>query len=277
MDLRRCLLWMSALMLLLAACGPGPDTDTPAAEDEEVADTPAAEDEEVAEAPAAQVEDATGDAADPSADAAFDNRFNLIAMAHSSPETVRGLTIEVETTPWDGASTGGPYSFASAPCHEDAPINNVSSNLPSFNTRLEGSRSPASTRLHPIEFDVLTLEDGRGELQGRIELTVCQPRFGVTPEPAEADVPPDEEKDRIFIRFTAVVDLPTPEEATYHGDFTISGGTGVYDGLEGGGEIAGYFMCLGPDTCEDLGEFRDAQVAMIGSYTAPEGAVDEQP
>lgn len=210
---------------------------------------------------------ATTSAAEAAAPAAeFEDRFNLIGMAHTSPGTARGLPIEVETTPWDGKETGGPFSFASAPCSADAPINNVSTNLTSLNTRLEGSRSPASTRLHPLEFEVESLEDGKGQLRGSIDLTVCQPRFGVTPPD---DPTPDPERDRIRFTFTADFVQPTPEETTWQGEFTIESGTGAYEGIEGSGRIGGYFMCLGPDRCAQLGGFRDAQVSMIGAYRAP--------
>jgi hypothetical protein len=253
MRLRRLPALLLVLTLLVVACDPGTDEETSAADGED------------ATAPAEEAEDQA-------AEGAFDHRFNLIAMAHSSPETVRGLTIEVETTPWDGESTGGPFSYASAPCDQDAPINNVSSNLPSLNTRLEGSRSPASTRLHPIEFEIVSLEGGAGEIGGTIDLTVCQPRFGVTPED---DDTADSERDRIVFEFSGTFEQPTVEETTWSGTFTITEGTGVYEGIQGEGQIAGYFMCLGPDPCADQGEHRDAQVAMIGSYAPPEGAVDD--
>lgn len=198
----------------------------------------------------------------------FGDRFNLIGMAHSSPSTPSGLPIEVETNPWDGSSTGGPYSYASAPCTADAPINNVSTNLTSLNTRLEGSRSPASTRLHPLEFEVLSVEeDGSGEMEGSVELVVCHPRFGVTP-PGIADT----ERDRIMFEFTASFTQPTPEETTWVGEFQIQEASGVYAGMQGSGQIAGYLMCLGPERCGEGGP-RDAQVAMIGSYEAPEEAL----
>jgi hypothetical protein len=199
----------------------------------------------------------------------FDTPFNLIGMAHTSPNTVRGLPIEVETNPWDGETVGGPFSYASAPCSADAPINNVSTNLTSFNTRLEGSRSPASTRLHPVEFEVLAFEDGQGEMRGTVDLTACQPRFGVTPPD---DPTPDAERDRIRFEFTADFEQPTAEETTWQGEFRMTEGTGVYEGIQGSGQIGGYLMCLGPDRCAQQGAFRDAQVAMIGSYQAPEGA-----
>ncbi|MDP9391670.1 MAG: hypothetical protein M3P89_09875 [Actinomycetota bacterium] len=206
-----------------------------------------------------------GQATAPAAE--FEDRFNLIGMAHTSPSTARGLPIEVETSPWDGKETGGPFSFASAPCSADAPINNVSTNLASLNTRLEGSRSPASTRLHPLEFEVVSLEEGEGELRGSVDLTVCQPRFGVTPPD---DPIPDAERDRIRFTFTADFVQPTPEETTWQGEFRIESGTGAYEGMEGSGQIGGYFMCLGPDRCAQVGGFRDAQVTMIGSYRAPQ-------
>lgn len=214
-----------------------------------------------------------GAAPAPAAEGEYDHVFNLIAMSHTSPETVRGLAIEVETTPWDGQSTDGPFSYASAPCSEDAPINNVSSNLPSLNTQLEGSRSPASTRLHPFEFDIDDIEDGAGEMSGTITVTVCHPRFGVTPDP---DPVPDEDKDHIVFDFTASFRQPTVEETTYSGTFEVREATGPYEGLQASGQVAGYLMCLGPEPCEQRGEFRDAQVAMIGTYEPPEGAVEDE-
>lgn len=253
MGMRRWVAFLSASGLLLTACG-GSDSEPPDADTAQQGD-------EADDVPSAVGTPGIGDEAE------HEHHFNLIAMAHTSPETVRGLVIEVDTTPWDGESDGGPFSFASAPCEQDAPINNVSSNLPSLNTRLDGSRSPASTRLHPLEFDVTSLDDdGSGTMEGTVDLTVCQPRFGVTP----AGEMPDEERDRIELAFTASF-TQQREEATWWGDFTIIDGTGVYEGITGNGRIAGYFMCLGPDPCEDRGEYRDAQVVMMGSYDDPEG------
>ncbi len=210
---------------------------------------------------------ATGTASTPATNQ-FGERFNLIGMAHTSPATPGGLPIEVDTSPCDDTSTGGPFSYASAPCSANAPINNVSTNLVSFNTRLKGSRSPASTRLHPVQFEVVSNDSGSGALRGTIDLTVCQPRFGVTP-PGKKDTT----RDRISFTFTATFKQPTKEETTWAGQFQIADATGVYQGIRGGGEIAGYFMCLGPERCAQQGGFRDAQVAMIGSYDPPEGAL----
>jgi hypothetical protein len=272
-DVRHCrwTIGVFAGALLLAACETGDD----GGQAQEAADDAGTDDATTDDAGAddAGTDDAgTDDAATGGQLAEHEHHFNLIAMAHSSPETVRGLTIEIETTPWDGESEGGPYSFASAPCDQDAPINNVSSNLGSLNTRLEGSRSPASTRLHPLEFEITSLDDdGSGELEGTIDLTICQPRFGVTPEGEM----PDTDRERIQVEFDASFTQPTGEEATWWGDFELVDGTGPYEGITGSGRIAGYFMCLGPDPCEQRGEYRDAQVTMIGTYDDPEGTETE--
>lgn len=192
--------------------------------------------------------------------------FNLIAMAHSSPTTPQGWDVPIETSPWDGESTGT-FSYSSIACADDAPINNVSTNLTTFNSRLPESRSPASTRLQPIEFEVTEeVEGGTGQFDGRIDLVACQLRAGVTPEDDTTD---DEQRDSITFEFEADFERTASEEVRYTGTFTITEGTGEYEGISGEGHIGGYLMCLGPDDCADFGEFRDVQVAMIGSYDHP--------
>jgi hypothetical protein len=214
---------------------------------------------------AAEVEE---DGEAPAADTDFEGDwFNVIAMAHSSPQTPQGWDVPLETSPWDGESTGT-FSYSSIACADDAPINNISTNLTTFNSRLPESRSPASTRLHPIEFEVTDeVEDGTGEFTGTVEMVACQLRAGVVPEDDEMA---DEDRDRIIFEFDADFERTAPEEIRYTGTFTISEGTGEYEGLTGDGEIGGYIMCLGPDDCADFGEFRDIQVAMIGTYDHPD-------
>lgn len=248
---RRRLLLVALLGLTtgLTACSRSEGGDSPRATDDSTSASPGA-----TEAPST----AAGE---------FAHRFNLIGMAHTSPATPGGLPIEVSTTPWDGRSTGGPFSYASAPCAANAPINNVSTNLVSLNTRLKGSRSPASTRLHPLQFEVVSNEGGSGDMRGTIELTVCQPRFGVTPPGKQ-----DSMRDRVSFTFNATFTQPTSEETTWAGQFQIRDATGVYKGLRGSGQIAGYLMCLGPERCAQQGGFRDAQVTMIGSYDLPPNA-----
>lgn len=197
--------------------------------------------------------------------------FSMVAMAHTT--SYGGAGIEQEARPWDGtAETGGPYRYAAIACSENAPVNNISSDLPSFNTMIPGSRIPASTRSHPLQFDVVEGEGGELQLKGSIELTVCQLRPGVTPDP---DPVPDAEKDRIQFEWTADFDEATAESVVWRGQFQIAGGTGPYEDLAGDGTIAGAFLCFAPEGCEELGEFRDVQYSLIGTYRVPTDALDE--
>ncbi len=197
--------------------------------------------------------------------AAEGGTFNVIAMAHSTGTTPRGADVPMEANPWDGESEGT-FSYSAIACADDAPINDISTNLATFNSKLEDSRSPASTRMHPIEFQVTEVtEDGEGQLEGTIALTVCQPRPG-----AVTDDVPDEQRDRIDFDWTADFQRTSPEEVAFRGTFDIRGGTGIYQDLTGSGDIAGYVMCLGDVDCADVGEYRDIQIAMVGSYDHPQ-------
>jgi uncharacterized protein affecting Mg2+/Co2+ transport len=239
---------VAALGLLLTACPEQEEVAEEPAEDQ--ADEPG--DEEVE--PGAPDEDFGGD------------WFNVIAMAHTSPVTPQGWDVPLETTPWDGQSEGT-FSYSSIACADDAPINNISTNLTTLNTRLPESRSPASTRLHPIEFEVADWQNGAGSIEGTVTMVACQLRAGLTPEDEEV---PDEEKDRIVFSFTGDVERTAAEEIRYTGTFEITDATGQYEGMTGEGQIGGYIMCLGPDDCADFGEFRDIQVAMVGTYDHPD-------
>lgn len=44
------------------------------------------------------------------------------------------------------------FAYRSIPCSGNAPVNNISSNLTSYNGRVRDSRVPSSTRLHPFRF-----------------------------------------------------------------------------------------------------------------------------
>jgi hypothetical protein len=69
--------------------------------------------------------------------------------------------------------------------------------------------------------------------------------------------------------------MSTPENILWRGTFEIVGGTGPYEQLRGDGTIAGYFFCFAPEGCEEIGEFRDVQFAMNGTYTVPAEAVQQ--
>jgi hypothetical protein len=181
--------------------------------------------------------------------------FGLAAMVHT-----HNWPASAEVLPWDGRSAGS-FTYRAIPCSGNAPMNNIGTNLPTYNGLIPGSRSPASTRSHPFAFTV-----EQGAMRGTIALTVCQLRPGPT-----TDGRPDAERDRIDIAFTAAADRRTAEETIFSGTFRITGGTGRYAQLTGSGTIRGYFMCFDPRGCEagNEGRFRDMQYVLEGTFRDP--------
>lgn len=184
-----------------------------------------------------------------------EGNFGLAAMTHT-PNWPANTTV----VPWDGKSDGT-FVYRAIPCTGNAPMNNISSNLPSYNSLIPGSRSPASTRSHPFQF---TVENGA--MRGTIALTVCK----LGPGPV-TDTVADTERDRIDIVFTATTDRRSPEETVFDGTFEIKGGTGRYVQLTGSGRIHGYLMCFDPAGCEagNQGRFRDMQYILDGTFRDP--------
>ncbi|MGH4022215.1 MAG: hypothetical protein ACRDT0_23870 [Pseudonocardiaceae bacterium] len=188
--------------------------------------------------------------------------FSLMAMVHTTQYQDTDLVMQ-DPNPWSWSAQGGPYRYASIPCTGNAPVNNISTNLTTYNSRLPGSRSPASTRNHPFEFVV-----SGSTLHGSVMLTACQPEPGPNESP---DAVPDGRKPKVFVQWTAKYERTSPEEVSWSGTFTLTGGTGTYEGLTGRGTISGYFFCFADEGCESLGEFRDAQYTMTGNYRDPAG------
>lgn len=187
--------------------------------------------------------------------------FNLLQMVHTdTPETNPAAGPPI---PWDGNSPGL-YRYNSRDCHNpNVPVNNISTNLVSYNSRY--GRSPASTRSEPLEFRVVhgdAAEESR--IQGSITLVVCKepPNQGPATDPI-----PDAEKNKIFIHFTATAEEDSREEVHFRGPFHIVGGTGVYADMTGEGLIHGYFMCLQGQCGGE--NYRDGQYALTGFYNDP--------
>ncbi len=186
--------------------------------------------------------------------------FSLVQMVHTT--TYNDGEVQ-SAAPWNGEDTGGPFRYASIPCSGNAPVNNISTDLTTYNSRLPGSRSPASTRSHPLEFNVVKAGDTT-RLEGKETLTVCKLGGGrTTDDVADAD------RSKIFFDWQAEVLKTSPEEMSWTGTFTITGGTGEYADLTGSGIIGGYFFCFAPEGCANLGEFRDGQFTMQGNYADP--------
>jgi len=198
--------------------------------------------------------------------------FSLIMMIHTQ-QSVPEFNVPA-TSPWDGARRPGIFTYRSIPCTGNAPVNNISSDLPSYNTRVPGSRSPSSLRAHPFAMRIKKARGGGWELQGQIDFTVCKlgPGPTVRPEPVA-----DEQKPKIRVRYRAKFLRATAENVHWAGRFRIVGGTGRYEGLTGTGDIAGYFFCFEPQGCQATGgRYQDGQMVMHGDYEDPTPRLDQQ-
>lgn len=182
--------------------------------------------------------------------------FVLKAMTHT-PDWPNAQDV----MPWDGSSDGE-FRYRAIPCTGNAPLNNISSNLPTYSNRIPGARSPASTRAHPMIFKV-----DNGVMTGTIAFTVCK----LSPGPVPAsDETKDADRPKINVAFTAKAEKLTPEEVVFKGEFTITGGTGRYQKLTGKGVIQGYMFCYDPKGCpNNQGRFRDMQFGLTGTYSDP--------
>lgn len=192
-------------------------------------------------------------------------KFSLVLMAHTTSSTFGDLR---GANAWDGSNRAGKttYRYRSIACTGNAPVNNIASDLPSYNTRVKQSRTPSSMRAHPLAFRVKKV-DGKRVLRGRLTMTVCHLRPGPTPED---DPVPDERKPKIKVAFNAHFKRETVESVPWAGKFKIRGGTGRYEDLAGSGRIAGYFFCFAPDGCAEKGKkYLDGQFVMQGRYEDP--------
>lgn len=189
--------------------------------------------------------------------------FQLLAMVHSTDAQDENRLV---ATPWNGRSSGS-FSYRSRACTANAPVNNLSSNLPSYNGRVTGSRLPSSTRLQPLSFRVLRTRRGTPVIGGTADIVVCQLAPGPTPNP---DPIPDARKPKIRISFKVPYTADSAESTTYGGRFRIVSGTGRYKDISGSGTIQGNFFCLGVRRCAQRGGAQfDGQVTLQGTYRDP--------
>lgn len=186
--------------------------------------------------------------------------FSLQAMAHQ--RTAQFPTL-FNVRPWDGTSLGR-FSYRSIPCSGNAPVNNISSDLPSYGTRVGDSRAPSSTRLHNLTFRVVRTRRGT-EMLGTTSIVVCQLKSGPTPSP---DPVSDEVRSRIRVTWRAAFVRNNSESLSFRGTFKLAGGTQRYADITGSGTIGGYLFCFAPEGCGG-GGLQDAQVSMQGSYADP--------
>ena len=182
--------------------------------------------------------------------------FVLQAMTHT-PDWPSAKDV----VPWDGVSDGS-FTYRAIPCSGNAPLNNISSNLPTYSNRIAGARSPASTRAHPMKFTV-----EKGLMKGTIAFTICKLTPGPTPATDETK---DADRPKINIEFTARTTKVNAEELVFKGEFRIASSTGRYQKLTGSGTISGYMFCYDPKGCvANQGRFRDMQFVIEGAYSDP--------
>lgn len=197
-----------------------------------------------------------------------EGRFSLVMMVHTTgnqfgntPGPLPGVN------PWDGRrQIGDVFAYRSIPCTGNAPVNNISTDLTTYNARVEGSRVPASVRAHPFAFRLVRTRAGM-RMRGYIEFVACKMGPGVVAAP---DPLPDNQKPRIRARFTAEYERLNAETVHFDGSFKLRGGTQRYEGLTGSGNISGYFLCFAPEGCAaGGGRLLDGQFTMQGTYADP--------
>lgn len=203
-------------------------------------------------------------APDPTPPGGVKGEFSLIEMVHTNNSQFGMLE---GVNPWDGVPRKNTqYVYRSIPCTGNAPVNNISSDLPSYGTRVAGSRVPSSTRAHPFSFR-LVRKHGEWLMRGAIRFTVCKLGPGPTPQ---GDPVPDAQKSQFLARFTAPFKRMTGESLNWQGRFRLTGGTGRYEDLTGSGTIAGYLFCFAPEGCVQTGgQYLDGQFTMQGTYADP--------
>jgi hypothetical protein len=190
-------------------------------------------------------------------------QFSLIIMTHTTNSSFGNLP---GVNPWNGARRRGErFVYRSIPCSGMAPVNNISSDLPSYGGRVEGSRVPSSVRAHPMAF-TLRKREGRWQMKGRFRFTVC--KLGSGPTPADDPVP-DAQKPKFNVTFVASFRRISAEVLRFAGSLRLRGGTGRYEDLTGAGQIAGYLFCFAPEGCTPNGRYLDAQMVMHGNYRDP--------
>jgi len=172
------------------------------------------------------------------------------------------------TNPWGGELVrGSVFSYRSIPCTGPAPVNNIASNLPTYNGMIPGSRAPSSMRAHPFSMQLVRSKRRGWEMPGLITFTVCKLSGGPTAAP---DPIPDEQKPKIFMRYRAKPVKVNGEVARFSGTVRIAGGTQRYQDLRGEGELSGYFFCFAPEGCvASGGKYQDGQMSIQGRYSDP--------
>jgi len=189
-------------------------------------------------------------------------KFSLLMMVHTSHGGFGDLP---GVKPWNGSlRSKAKHIYRSIPCSDEAPINNIASDLPSYEGRVRRSRVPSSMRAHPFAFRLRKSKKKGMRMVGTLRLTVCKLDGGST---FQFDPVSDARKPKITVRFDMAPKRMTGEVVHFEGKFRLRGGTQRYRGLSGSGNIAGYLFCFARVGCARGGRlYRDGQFVMQGSY-----------
>ncbi|MDQ4071026.1 MAG: hypothetical protein M3203_16380 [Actinomycetota bacterium] len=175
--------------------------------------------------------------------------ISLTVHTHSSQFTDTLFPTSPLPFPITQTSTG---TYSSIPCSEPAPFNDVALDLtPDY----PGIDDPASVR-HFVEVTLTPTQGNKGTVEGEITTILC--------------VDGEESGDRIFFAFEGTY-KQTGGELKVQGTFTITGGTGRFADITGGGTITGAITCLPfhNATCARLGAFADAVFTLQGTFSDP--------
>lgn len=186
--------------------------------------------------------------------------ISLTVHAHSSEfKSPQGHQTLFPTNPLDiPVASGDSFSYSSVPCDRAAPFNDKALN---FNPDYPGLEDPAPVR-HFIEGTIGQVDGDRGTLDGTLTTILC--------------VDGDESAHQIFSTFHGRFKQVSDNELRVRGTFEITGGTGMFEDIRGGGSIKGSLTCLPgtlasqqADSCADLGAFADAVFRLAGTYSDP--------
>lgn len=172
--------------------------------------------------------------------------LRLTVHTHSeNPETLL-FGEQVDPLPFPVPEGSTDFAYSSRFCSLRAPFNDVGLN---FSPDYPGIEDPAPVR-HLVEG---TAVDGdAGTVTGTITTVLCEDG--------------SETASTITTSFTAKFTQASTDRAQVTGTFQITGGTGAFAGITGGGRITGHFTCLDPETCAEAGVFEDAVFRLHGQY-----------
>jgi hypothetical protein len=175
--------------------------------------------------------------------------MSLTVHTHSSQFTDTLFPTSPLPFPITEESTG---TYSSIPCSRPAPFNDTALD---FTPDYPGIDDPASVR-HFVEVTATPTQGNQGTVEGEITTILCEDG--------------EESEHRIFFAFEGTY-KQTGGELKVQGTYTITGGTGTFADITGGGTISGRITCLeGREaTCAQLGVFSDAVFSLQGTFSDP--------